>query len=424
MNSATAGKVPKFGVAAALLKKTTEQLAGELSRPSERAPPWNSLEWTVARASAAIQGISVLLGNRLRWAGPPEWRSFLEEQKLQSVARHARIGSLLQLIDQSFRDGGIAAVALKGAALYRLPLYAPGERPMGDVDLLVRSREMQAVGQVLNRIGYQKVLVTARHEVYAPQGKSMVTGLGEHVENPLKIEIHSVVAEPLPISKVDITELVDSDHPDPGLNPYPRPSALLLHLLLHAAGNMRAHVLRQIQLHDIASLALRMRDQDWSEVLDEPGRRNRRWWIYPPLALTSRYYAGSIDPGVLLAARSSCPRLLRYCVDRQSLTEVSWSNLRIHAFPGMSWSRTPVEALRFARSRVVPHRERVGELNRAIEVDQRLGTLPWYGVSHPARIARWIFLRPPRVQTALSLRAAFDSVRQPEGLVSLARADR
>ncbi|MGC2028656.1 MAG: hypothetical protein WA642_01400 [Steroidobacteraceae bacterium] len=33
-------------------------------------------------------------------------------------------------------------------------------------------------------------------------------------------------------------------------------------------------------------------------------------------------------------------------------------------------------------------------------------TVPWYGISHRARILRSILSRPPRVQTLLSVRAA------------------
>jgi len=46
------------------------------------------------------------------------------------------------------------------------------------------------------------------------------------------------------------------------------------HLLLHAAGNIRARALRQMQLHDIALLAPRMKASDWSELL----ATNERAW--------------------------------------------------------------------------------------------------------------------------------------------------
>ena len=41
----------------------------------------------------------------------------------------------------------------------------------------------------------------------------------------------------------------------------------MMHLLLHAAGNMRARALRLIQLHDIARLAQAFGSGDWKELL-------------------------------------------------------------------------------------------------------------------------------------------------------------
>jgi hypothetical protein len=47
---------------------------------------------------------------------------------------------------------------------------------------------------------------------------------------------------------------------------------LMRHLLLHAAGNMRAHALRQIQLHDIALLAGKLADGIGCSCWKRPNR--------------------------------------------------------------------------------------------------------------------------------------------------------
>ena len=125
------------------LRKTTETLAHELAQPSDSAPEWSDFEWQIARAAAAIHGVSPLLSGALRWQGPAEWRQFLVQQKAQTAARHARIEELLRLIDTSAGAEGVCAVALKGAELHAMGLYAPGERPMADVDLLVRAADKE-----------------------------------------------------------------------------------------------------------------------------------------------------------------------------------------------------------------------------------------------------------------------------------------
>lgn len=407
----TAMEMPPFKRLAAALRKTTEHLARELVQPSVAPPDWTELEWAIARSVAAMQGTSTLLANNLRWRGPPAWQLFLAEQSEQSVLRDARIGELLQRLDGATQNAEIGCVGLKGAALRALGLYRPGERPMGDVDLLVRTVDLPSAEAVMRAIDYREAYTTQRHAIYEPERKAVVRDLGEHVDNPLRIEIHTEVSEPLPVRMVDITLRLQPVSAQLGLNAYPSTAALMLHLLLHAAGNMLAHALRQIQLHDIAELARRLTDGDWGTLLATPRSQENLWWAFAPLALTARYYPGSIPPKILGEVRVSCPLQLRLAIARDTLTDVSWSNLRIHAFPGIAWSRTPVEALRYVRSRVVPSRKSMADLQACVQAAPQLSRIPWYGIPHHKRIARWLFSRPPRVQTMMCVAAALETER-------------
>jgi Uncharacterised nucleotidyltransferase len=403
--------LPPFKAVAAALRKTTEQLAHELGTPTESAPHWTNFEWAVARSVAAMQGISFLLAGRLRWRGPPSWQSFLEQQREQSLLRDALIGALLQRLDAATREARIGCVALKGAALRALDVYAPGERPMGDIDLLVREADLPATAAMMAGLGYRGTKVPDREIVYEPHRKSAPKGYGEHVENSLKVEVHTSVAEPLPVRKADITARLQPMQPRSGLNAYPSLAVLLLHLLLRAASNMRAHTLRQIQLHDIAMLTRRLGEADWEALLEGNSAAEERWWMYPPLALTARYYACSMPPEVLRELRVACPPILRALSDREKLTDVSWSNLRIGAFPGMAWSRTAADVLGYVRSRLLPDRTALAGIDVAIELQPHLDTVPWYQLSHGRRILRWLSSRPPRVQTILSVTAALKDAR-------------
>jgi hypothetical protein len=260
-------------------------------------------------------------------------------------------------------------------------------------------------------VEYVEAFVTERHHVFEPRHKVVPRDFGEHVDNPIRIEVHTAIAEALPVSNVDITVRLTSGETRPGLNNYPDLVSLLLHLLLHTAGNMRANALRQIRLHDIALVAALLHERDWDALLARRNGGEAPWWVFPPLALTARYYPGRIPPDALRAARAACPSILRLAAERRSLTDVSWSNLRIHAFPGIAWSRTPLEALRFVRGRVVPSRHALAELELARRVEPLLDRVPWYGLSHGRRIIRWLCSRPPRVQTITSVMAALRNVR-------------
>ena len=189
----------------------------------------------------------------------------------------------------------------------------------------------------------------------------------------------------------------------------------MMHLLLHAAGNMRARALRLVQLHDIALLAERLNPEDWKNLLAaRPGGRTL-WWALAPMMLTARYYPAALPPELFTHLGIECPWRLRVLARRQQLTDVSWSNIRVEAFPGLEWSRTPRDAVAFMRSRIWPSREARLELKEGHAQIPGSASIPWYGISHPARILRWIFSRPPRVQTLLSVRAALDQcVDEPD----------
>jgi hypothetical protein len=407
MNSSSFA-LPQFAELEAALCKITETLAGELAAPTNDPPLWTEFEWRIARAVAGMHGISTLLHAHLLWEGPKGWQKFLREQQEHSVARHHQIMRLLQMIDSQARRENTSIVALKGAALHAKGLYASGERPMGDIDLLVRADEALSAARLLEACGYEAAFTSRRHQVFRPLDRRMQIGdmLGEHVDNPIKIELHTRIAEPLPVTEVDITQLVLSQKLQAGVNPYPSLGSLMMHLMLHAAGNMKARALRLIQLHDISLLAGRFGSNDWAEFLAAFANHRSLWWAYAPVILTARYYPGVIPPGVVERLRLDSPILLRRFVRHQRLTAVSWSNIRIEAFPGLEWSRTAPEAFEFMRNRIWPSREARSELKDGAAQIPNSSSIPWYGLPHGTRILRWVFSRPPRVQTLLSIRAA------------------
>ncbi len=400
--------LPPLTKVSAALRKTTEVLAREIAVPTSEAPLWTEFEWRVARAVAAMHGVSSLLCDGLRWRGQEKWRQFLREQRDQSIARHAYITRLLNLIDSRARCEGVALVALKGAALHAGGIYAAGDRPMGDIDLLVRNGDAKATAQLLAACDYAALFTSRRHQVFLLRHATVPTSgkLGEHLDNPIKIEVHTRIAEHLPVAAADITQFLFPREVHAGLNAYRSDVYLMMHLLLHAAGNMRARALRLIQLHDIALLAARFSPGDWEELLAARPNGRGLWWAWAPLMLTARYYPAQIPMRLFDGLGKECPWLLRKLAKHQRLTDVSWSNIHIEAFPGVEWSRNPLEALDFISGRIWPSRNARLELKEGAAQIPDVSTVPWYGISHGARILRWIFSKPPRVQTLLSVRAA------------------
>ena len=59
-------------------------------------------------------------------------------------------------------------IALKGAALHAHKIYAPGERPMADLDLLVAESDTARAAQLLTELGFHPGHLTWKHQAFEP----------------------------------------------------------------------------------------------------------------------------------------------------------------------------------------------------------------------------------------------------------------
>jgi hypothetical protein len=393
------------------LSAATERFAAELVEPQRDAPAWTDFEWQMACAAAVLHGITPLLATSLRWSGPAGWQAFVQEQRHQTLLRHRRIAAVLKGIDDRATAQGLAVVALKGAALHALGVYSPGERPMADIDLLVHPADAARAADMLAALDYVQTAAVWKHQVFEP-GQRATSGaalpVGEHQDYPVKVELHCRIAERLPLTEADITQLVFPLQPTPGLNPYPSTNALLLHLLLHAAGNMSARGLRLMHLHDIARLTTRMTAGDWELLLGAAPAPKALWWALPPLELLNRYQPGLVPRQVLAALRAACPWALRRLCRRANLTQMSYASLSLPAFPAWRWCTSLRECARYVRQRILPGPEqRATRRNTAAE--QWAVQHAWLQQSQGLRVLRWLVARPPRQASMYIVRAVLEN---------------
>ena len=389
----------------AALRKTTERLASELATPSTEAPVWSEFEWRAAMAAAVMHGVSALLAGRLRWRGPTFWETFLAEQKRQGLLRQQRIEALLARMQAAAEQAGLALLTLKGSALLKLQLYEAGERPMSDIDLLVRSEDFEAAAALLVSLDYERDLVSWKHLNLVPRQMLAAPHFGEHEDNPIKLDLHSRLFERLSVHEAEITAQTWPSQMHAGLNTYPSNVALMRHLLLHTAGNLREKAVRLIQLQDIARMAQRLSAEEWASLL---ATTPDRWWALPPLSLVNRYFAGSIPAFVIADLQAACPVWLRLSLRGQRLADVSLSKIGIPAFPGLEWSRSPAEALRMALSRIFPNRESRAMTASFVRTQASASISTWVGRSHLWKIVTWLLVGQPRVATLYSVRRAME----------------
>jgi Uncharacterised nucleotidyltransferase len=399
-------QLPPLASVANALRTITERLAHELASPRPAAPDWSDFEWRIARAVAAMHGISGLLAEKLPWSGPEGWLEFLHQQREHIARRQLRLRELLSGIAERCERQGIPVQALKGTALHLDGLYEDGQRPMADLDLLTCPRHSVAAAKVLESLGLRESHRTFKHRVFEARDATPPRGFGEHADNGVKVELHERICEPLPYRLTDISRLVSPPVAVPGLNPYPSRPALIAHLLLHAAGGMAYRTLRLIQLHDIVLLARRLTPRDWQQLLDW-----RPWWAWPPLALAESYYGATAPQAVMASARAYCPPILRRTCARQRLSDVSLSRLWLEAFPGIEWARTAGEAALFIVRRVVPSAEVRSDRKFALTTDPSLAHGDWGGLSQGRRILRAVRARTPRPWPLHNVREALAEPR-------------
>jgi Uncharacterised nucleotidyltransferase len=388
------------------LRKITEILAAELARPSLTPPNWSDHEWMLAQAVAAMHGVSPLLARTLRWRGPAAWVTFIEAQRAHTEHRHLRVLELLRSLDNHLREQGIGAVALKGVALHAIGLYAAGERPMADVDLLVRPQHAQRAAGMIESLGFYEYCASWKERAFTRIDGHLAGELGEHADNDIKIELHERICERLPLRITDMSDAIFPASPEPGLNAYPSTAALMTHLLLHAAGAMAFQSLRLLHLHDLALLSARMTGSDWEQLLENRAPDRPMHWALPPLQLTARYYPLHIPANVLAALRADCPALLRQLSQRRRLSDVSYSYPWVDAFPGIEWSRSVHDMAQFVVSRVRPGAQHLALRETTVLTQSWASGAAWSSMSQMHRIARWITSRPLRPCTMHAVNAA------------------
>jgi hypothetical protein len=416
--------VPSPEIIASCLARATERFAAELVEPQPQAPDWTDFEWRMARAAAVLQGVSGLLAGRLRWAGPADWQEFLQTQQQHTLLRYQRLAAVLRDIDRGACAQGLPVVALKGAELHALGVYSAGERPMADIDLLVREEDVGRATTLLTSLGYVETGVNWKHLMFEPAQVSQqmlawktaasAPPFGEHEDYPIKVDLHTRIGERLPVTGVDITAQIFPLQPKAGLNSYPSRGALLLHLMLHAAGSMTSRSLRLMHLHDIARLAAATTATQWSQLSDLLVTTRGWWWAYPSLALIDRYQSGLIPGEVLAAARRACPRSLRRLCRRSNLSSVSYTSVSIAAFPGLAWCASLSERLRYLRQRILPDTEQIAS-RKVYTGDFWARKSPWSHMSQGRRTLHWLFARPRRQAPLYIAQAALE---QPGARVS------
>ena len=83
---------------------------------------------------------------------------------------------------------------------------------------------------------------------------------------------------------------------------------------------------------------------------------------------------------------------------------MSLSHLWVDALPGIEWSQSVGEMLRYAGERIRPSADHISERKRVANTEPWAARAEWTRLSQNGRILRWIFTQPVRTRTMRMVR--------------------
>ena len=161
---------------------------------------------------------------------------------------------------RTLRAADVEVVALKGAVLAFFHYPDPALRPMGDLDLLLKDpRDLARATDALGGAGWRALLDTPRHRVFVRPDERVARPAAEDPGNPIRVEIHTSFRLPVLGRVYDASAALRDEAEARDLGGIrvnvAAGSALLTHLLFHAAEDFAGNGIRGIQAHDFRLLA-------------------------------------------------------------------------------------------------------------------------------------------------------------------------
>jgi hypothetical protein len=346
---------------------------GKLMQRSDHFPNLSRISETVVGWAIQVHGIGPLLDWAIgslpdAEALHPRLRAYLADQRRLSGERVALLLQDLTELLGACRDAGIPVLPLKGSLLTTQYYPEPGLRPMNDLDLLIRPADEPRMLDVMGQLRYQPVVRTLKHLMLArPECRGrVVSSEGEHPQNPRSVDLHIRLHEDFWGIRYDLTEHAWADSQPGSLMgagaQILRPAALLHHLAVHATNDMIARRIRLLHLQDIALVAPHVDAAGWQRIVTSARAQREERYVYPPLALTNRYYP-VVPERVLKDLKTGIPHGLLSYLDESSLEQVSFCN-------------SAPSAVREKLGWFHPGRERVVAISRALL--PKPGEISWW----------------------------------------------
>lgn len=251
------------------------------------------LDWQHLMRTSELHGVTPLLYSSLFSAAdervPPSVLAKLKFLSVDTIARNTYLTDALLEVLSLFSDHDIAAVPIKGPVLAATAYRNPALRQFGDLDIMVRRRDVQRAVQVLKDAGYRPASKSPRPQPLADILRSRVRKDAGFMreDNAVFVEIHWAF---LPEARSFLLSPEEAwrscaDVSVAGTNV---PSFAVEHVLLFLCAHGAKHAWTRLKwICDVAELIRAHEALDWDRVVRDAQRLRSERLLRTGLLLAS-----------------------------------------------------------------------------------------------------------------------------------------
>lgn len=272
----------------------------------------NELDWNYIIGCSIKQGISPLFYWNLKKINngkdvPSEIMKNLEKIYYSNLARNMLLYDELSKILTAFKKAGIDTIVLKGAFLAEEIYKNIGLRPMSDIDLLIKEKDLQKAKKELTELKYSATSVhqTKLHEQFQTVLDNELSFINHNIK--IAIDLHWDIQSPYIPYKVDINKFWNNARliKITGVETLTfAPEDLLQHLCLHMdkhisiSSSPAAKPLRDYC--DIAEVTKYYKDEiNWDYFLQSSKGYGIEEPIFQGLFIAKKYFGAFVPKNVL-----------------------------------------------------------------------------------------------------------------------------
>ena len=320
--------------------------------------------------AALTMGMGPLLGHWIETgalAAAPRAAAVLGLHLAHGRARAERLQREMTAALEVLGSADVAATVVKGMHTARAFFPEPGTRPMADVDLVIRPRDVPAAERALAAAGYRRQKPDYQRRPYhadwrPPGGDGRVRSLYlAHRDDPLTLNLHDGFDRDSAAGRVRLGAPGAADTAAlPGVHPLARVLAgpfLTAYLAAHASEQRENLLLVRL----VELVLARRADHDPDALREFLAARRMAHHVYPALALAERLAPGTLDARFLRWLEGESGGRVRRAVAALDLAALQRPDRPVAGGQGLT-ARGPLDRARAALRWLVPHPRSAGRL--------------------------------------------------------------